>query len=109
MPPILYAVINSGQSLSPQMDLRQGKLHAVHVPTITSADLLIQGSFNTTSADFLRLQNVQANSGALTFRTGPGSVLIQTEDSVPWMPYVRLETSVNQADTRTLSMLVRKW
>ncbi len=106
---VLYAVINSGFQISGDVDLTKGVLHAIAVPTITSGDLLVRGSFDTTSANFWRIQKSEANSGALTYATGPGSVMVQTRDSMPWMPYVRLELSVAQADTRTMAMLVRQW
>ena len=58
--PLLYTTILSGFAVSGQVDLsKYGHLVAISVPTITSADLLVQGAFDATSANFLRIQRPQ--------------------------------------------------
>ena len=109
MPQLLYAVINSGFVVSDVKDLsKYGSISGIDVPTITSGDLLLQGSFATTSAGFHRLiETRNPGSGDMKFATGPGSVYVTVPLDRAMPNYVRLETSVQQADTRTLTMLVR--
>lgn len=107
---LLYTTIVSGAAVSGNVDLTQEhRLVAIAVPGITSADLLIHGSFNTTSADFQRLLETRSpGSGDLRFATGPGSRMVLAP--LIYNPnYVRLETAVAQIDTRTFTLLTQRW
>ena len=109
MPPLLYAFVNSGAVISDVQNLSQhGKIHGIDVPVITSGDLLLQGSFATTSAGFHRLLETRnPGSGDMKFATGAGSVFITLPLDRAMPNYVRLELSVAQAAPRTLTMIVR--
>lgn len=102
----LSVTINSGSSVSPDIDLRKGKLAAIFVPTITSGDMFVQGCFDTTSANFVRIQRppLIANSGDLRFATGVGSLMLIWPSDYPTPPYLRLETAVNQGANRTFTV-----
>lgn len=102
MPRIIYAVISSGQAVSADLDLRLGQLGLVQVPTITSADLYVQGNFDTTSANFMRLQDAY---GDIKFPTGAGSRMVLWPMADLTASYVRFETSVAQTAPRTLVAL----
>mgnify|MGYP001561478720 CR=1 FL=1 len=103
----LYAVIASGQQVSGNLDLSQyNRPVAIAVPVVTSGDLLVRGSFTTTSADFVRLQASRPNTD-IRFATGLGSNMVLWPSDLPAPPYLRLEIPVAQADVRTLTMLVR--
>ena len=104
MPGILYAVINSGRAVSGDIDLRMNALAAIGVPVVTSGNLFLQGGFDTTSANFLRIQT-SASSGDMSYATGPGSRMLITDFSTP--AYARLEMSVNQTDIRTFQLWTR--
>ena len=105
----LYAVINSGQTVSGDVDLTQRRLFGIAVPTINSGELTLQGNSDTTSANFLRLLETRTvTSGDLRFPTGLGSRMIMLPDGFPTPAYVRLETMMAagsfQADARTLTL-----
>ena len=106
----IYAVIASGYVGSQAIDLRQSLgVRAIAVPLMTSGDLLLQGAMDSTSGSFARLIETRApGSGDLRFATGPGSrwvALPSVFETLP--PYLRLEASVQQTDTRTLTLLSR--
>jgi len=75
-------------------------------PTITSGTVLLQGSPDTTSANFVRITNA-AGSGDWTWSVGPGSKAITIEDVARPFGYLRLETSVAQAAARTFQVVVK--
>ena len=108
----LYAVINSGQVISGNVDLTQRALIGITVPVVTSGDLVIQGNVDTTSANFVRLLDIRASGGAdLRFPIGVGSRMVMLENTFSTPPYIRLETVMAtgslQADARTFTLLTR--
>jgi hypothetical protein len=108
---IIFTSIPSGSTVSSDLDLSFGtRLWAIAVPAISSGDLLIQGNFDTTSANFLRLLDSRApGSGDMRFATGPGSRMIMWPPDLPTPQKMRLETSVVQAlsNVATFTLLVR--
>lgn len=99
---ILYTTVASGQKVSGDVDLRKGQLGAVYVPTIDSANLYVQGNFDTTSASFGRLMD---QGGDILFPTATGSrhVVWPMSDLTP--AYARFEFSAAQTSPRTLTIL----
>lgn len=104
MPPIIYTTVLSGQKISGDIDVRQGALAAISVPTVTSADLYVQGGFDTTSANFQRLSD---DVGDILFASGVGSRMVMWPGGLQTPGYLRAEFSVAQTDVRTLMLLVR--
>lgn len=103
----LTATIASGDTVSGTFDLTGGGIRVIGVPALTSGDLLLQGSFNTTSADFsrVRLPVVSAPvSGDLRIATGPGSCTVLWPDNLPSPSYGRLETGVAQTAPRSFTI-----
>lgn len=107
--PTLFAIVASGFAVSGDIDLRKHILEAIAVPTITSADLLVQAGFDTTSALFTRVLEPHGAvaSGDLRMATGLGSRTVSYPRDAFTPPYMRLETAVTQTDNRTLSLLTR--
>lgn len=110
----LYAVINSGDIASAALDVRQVRgIRAIHVPAVTSGDLLLLGALDAASASFARLLDTRVASGDLRFVTGAGSRFIPFPESLAETlpPYLRLEIATApgslQADVRTLTILTR--
>lgn len=103
----IYALVNSGQSVSGNIDARKASPQAIAVPTITSGDLMLQGNFDTTSAAFVRIQKAQPNTGDLRFATGVGSLMLALVDAIPEVAYYRLETGVVQTNPATFTILAR--
>ena len=109
MPTITATVPLSG-SVSGDVDLRDLRrgIVAFAVPVITSGDLLIQGGFDTTSANFTRLLTPPFDgptSGALRFAVGPGSCMVPWPANLRVPEYLRLETAVPQAQAVNFSVL----
>jgi hypothetical protein len=103
----LYTTIASGTQVSGTVPLIGGRLFGLWVPVITSAQVFLRGSFDATSANFLRLTN-PAGSGDWTFAAGPGSKAVTLQDPAFPFPYLRIETSVAQTDVRTLVVVVKE-
>lgn len=78
----------------------------VWVPVVTSAAMYIQGAFDTTSANFVRIQNA-VGSGDYTLATGPGSKAFTLQDPVIPFPYLRFESGVAQAAVRSLAIVAK--
>lgn len=105
---LLYAVINSGQSVSGDVNASQarGGLAGIGVPSIDSGDLLIRANFDTTSAGFRRVQRFAQASGDLRINTGVGSMMVPFNPVLAF-PYLRLETGVAQTDVRTFQVFFK--
>ncbi len=103
---IIYASIASGQSVSGNIDCTNaGAIQGIWVPTITSADLLVQSNVDTTSGNFVRVRALPPNSGDLRYATGPGSCYLNTGQNLPWMAYMRLEAGAVQTVVNTFALL----
>jgi 4-hydroxy-3-methylbut-2-en-1-yl diphosphate synthase IspG/GcpE len=99
-----FAIINSGQTLSDVIDLRQYFLGSIMVPAITSGDLLIRGGVNSGSLSRM-LETRGQGSGDTRFATGAGDRAVTIPSQLSTLPYAQLETSVAQADVRTFALV----
>ena len=73
---------------------------SVWAPTITSAQILFRGSFDTTSANFVPLY-LQNGASRYAFSAGPGSVMVGLDQLViEGIAYLKLESGVAQAASR---------
>lgn len=103
---VKYPTIPLSGTLSTIVRMEAGTLFGIWVPTVTSGTMLVQGSWDQTSTNFVRLQN-PAGSGDWTFAVGPGSKAITLQDAVfPW-PFIRFETSVAQSAVVSLAIPVK--
>lgn len=113
----LFAVVNSGATLSGVLDLTQlGGIRSIKVPpNVTSGQLFVQGASDTTSASFARVQRAPVNSGDLQFSVlgslAAGALLSAPDElrSPSFSPYARIEFSAAQIDTRTLTLYAARW
>ena len=104
----IFAVIASGATVSGNVDLRQRQLQAIAVPVINSGDTAIQGNYDTTSANFVRVLDVrgQQGSGDLRFPTLAGSRMVLWPTMMPSPAYARVEViGITQTDNRTFVLL----
>lgn len=108
---VLFTTIPSGYAVSSPVDLNQFTgLKSVFVPTIDSGDMLIQGSFDTTSANFVRLlAPTFPGSAFMRFCTLVGSLMLSVPQDYSFPPYVRLETINAQTNTRSFTLLAARW
>jgi len=96
-------VISSGH-----VALGNGELLGIWCPTVTSGDLFLRASHNTTSANFVRVQQpvTLSGSGDLKFGTGVGSMFLPTGFLGNTGPYIKLESGVSQASDRTFQLCI---
>lgn len=102
---LIYTTISSGSKVSADVDIRaHPKLNFIAFPAMTSGDTYVQGSTDSTSANFFRLQD---NVGQIAQATGPGSSTVLWPGGYQTPPYLRIESLVTQTDTRTITFAVR--
>lgn len=87
----INVVIASGQSVSPDIDLRAGRIVSISVP-LSSGDMLFQGNVDSSSSGYARLLDTRLpGSGDLRFATNAGSRMIMWPQMLPTPPYGRIE------------------
>jgi hypothetical protein len=101
-----FATIPLSGMVSETVDMSGGDLFSIWAPIVTSCAMFVQGSWDTTSANFVRLTN-PAGSGDWTFAVGPGSRMISAQDVAFQSPYLRLETSVAQTAVASFAIPVK--
>lgn len=100
--PHVHFLIASGQVLSDHVSLANARdAVSLWVPAVTSCQMYVQASFDTTSANFFRLQNVEATSTHV-LNAADGSRVFTVPAERLCAGYVRLETSVAQTSPRSL-------
>jgi len=103
----IFTVIASGDTHSPEVDLKRAQIFGLWVPTmVPSAAMFVKGSFNQTSANFTRVQN-PAGSGDWTFAAGPGSKCVTLEQAVTPFPFIKIETAVAVTTPFSLALIVK--
>lgn len=103
----LYATVLSGQKVSDVVAIgRSVSDWGLWSPIVTSCEAYVKVSYDTTSANYARLQN-PAGSGDWTLAIGPGSNAIIPDYRLPVFTNVKLELSVAQADTRSFAIMVK--
>ena len=111
MPRVLYTTINSGQKVSGDIDLSKFAPGAIGFPALTSpesSDYFLQGNFDTTSANFMRLMEARTpNSGDFRMAVGVGSRMYPMPTIFAYPAFARLEAAVAVADVRTFTILAR--
>ena len=103
---VAYATIPLSGTVSETFAVVGTVRAGVWFPTVTSAAFYVQGAFNTTSENFVRIQNA-AGSGAYTLAAGVGSLAFTLQDPVIPFPYLRFESSVAQAAVRSLAIVAK--
>lgn len=78
----------------------------IWVPAVTSGQLLLRASYDTTSTNFLPLLTVNGSRWAANIGPGSATLILDQMAPLPW-GNICLETSVPQAAARTF-LLVSK-
>ena len=103
---VVYTTIVSGGSLSPAVAIGNIQAAGLIIPTITSAFLYLHGGFSTNSADAKRVMTSDflgsANPAQLALAAGAKAVDITQQ--ARGFPFIRIETSAAQTDTRTFAI-----
>lgn len=111
-PQIAFTKVDSGSSISEVVGLGNGWLTGIWAPVVDSCDLFLQGSFDQTSANFVRAVDTNFGAGGsgysdpFKWAVGPGSEAIIMHSAYRSLPYARVEMGVSQTDTRTLAFII---
>ena len=102
----MTVTIANGATVSSTVNVQNGTLFGIWAPVLTACSLFIQGSPDTTSANFVRLGKSDG-TGAWGWLVGTGSAAITLQDVAFPFPYLRLETSAAQGAQRDFTMVVK--
>lgn len=97
-----FALVASGSAVSETIPNNADNINGLWVPTVTSCQLFLQGSFDTTSANFVRIYDWTDPTTTWFFPTGVGSNAVPVVAPTIPFPYLRVELSVAQTDPRTI-------
>ncbi|MDR7537432.1 MAG: hypothetical protein QN183_13835 [Armatimonadota bacterium] len=101
----LFTTIASGATLSDVVPVIGADLFGLWAPAVTSGQVYLQGSWDPVT-NFVRLTN-PAGSGDWAWALGPGQRAVTLQDVAFPFPFLRLESSVAQTDTRTFVVIVK--
>lgn len=105
---VLTVTIANGASLSDAAAIGAGTLIGIQLPTLTSAALTFQGSFDgTTFAEV-----VDASNSAVSFTATTGAIYIKAPADLVGVPYLKVRSGtsgspVNQGAARTIRLIVK--
>lgn len=104
-----FAAVLSGSTVTSPIGIGNAEKIGIWAPTVTSCQLFVQGAFNQTSANFVRLMeaNLTSPRSHFVFPVGPGSLGVMLESVVAAFPFIKLESSLAQTDTRTFGILFK--
>ena len=103
---VKVAVVASGFQLSDLISVEGATLEGLWAPVVTSCTIVVRGSFDTTSANFVNLTN-PAGSGDWTFAVGLGSRGITLQDVAFPFPFMKLFTGVAQTEPRSFALVAK--
>jgi hypothetical protein len=101
-----FVTIASGSAVSEVFGIGNAWAAGIWAPEVTSCQAHLQVSYDTTSANFVRVQN-NDGVGHWTWGIAAGSEAITLEAALMPFTLARIETSVAQADTRTFAVFSR--
>lgn len=105
---VLQVVIANGASLSGAVEIGAGTLVGIQLPTLTSAAISFQGSFDgVTYAEVL-----DASSQAVEITASTGASYLQAPADLHGVPFLKVRSGtsgspVNQGAARTISLIVK--
>ena len=105
-PQLYYPTIAQSEQVTSYVALKGADLFGLWCPTITSCNMFLQGSFDTTSANFVRALS-PVGSASFEAALGVGSLCIALSDAAHPFPYVKLESSVVQTNVRTFVVVTK--
>lgn len=107
---VKFPTIPLSGTVSDIIDITGAKTVAIWVPTVTSGTLLLRGSFDQTSANFVPIFNQNATPIASRWwvEAGPGSMAVPLDvEYLTPFPFIKLETSVAQAAVRSFAVICK--
>jgi hypothetical protein len=107
--PVKFATIAQSATVSDAVDVTGVKTLGVWIPVVTSGQLLLRGSFDQTSANFVPVFAPNASPIASRWfaNIGPGSATLAIDLAAAPFPFVKLETTVAQAAVRSLALVCK--
>lgn len=102
----LYATIPQSASVSVNMAMIGTHLVGLWAPVVTSCQVYLQGSYDTTSANYVPMDRTDGST-RWAWNVGAGSKMVGLVDEGLHAFYFRLETSITQANTVVFALSVR--
>ena len=99
-----FFTVNSGQTLSDEVGIRNVREVGVSAPALTSGQCFVQVAHDTTSANFGRAFDEGATPAEYVWPVGVGGNAVNLSRIVAPFPFLRLELDVAQTDVRTFTI-----
>ncbi len=103
-----FTTVSSGGQLSGLVDIEGIQNIAIWSPVVTSCQMFFLGSFGQASANFIRIGDAETTVSHLEWNVETGSRTIAIIGHVSPYPFIKLELSVAQTDTRTFSIIGKR-
>jgi hypothetical protein len=105
---IVSVVIANGQSLSSAAEIGAGTLAGIQLPTITSASLSFQGSFDGTTY----VEVLDASSNPVAVSTSTGDRYLKAPADLAGVPFLKVRSgtsgaAVAQGAARTIQLIIK--
>lgn len=101
----LYTTISSGGTVSATLAITGARNAVLFAPVVNSCELKVRASWDDVASHFLDLYGLDGTQ-RWQFDVEAGSKAMPLND-IDAVPYVRVETSVAQTDTRTFVFTVK--
>jgi len=104
-----FIIVNSGSAVSETIVNRAFKGISFWIPTVDSCQLFLQGSWDQTSANFVRVMDADSLISELSVDIATGRRLVSLSMNLEGVPFFKAEMGVAQTDTRTIVALLRNF
>jgi len=105
-PTIQHISIASGGTETAAFVVAKASHASIWCPVVNSGNWFLKASFNTTSANYLRIQNA-TGSGNYAFLVEAGSKVFPLDDLITAHVNLKIETDTAQTDTRSFVVVTK--
>lgn len=105
---VKFTTVASGDQVSGAVTIREHDLLAVWSPTCDSCQMFFMGSYDTASANFIRIGDSDTTISDLSWNVSVGSRTIAISDHIAPYVEIKFEYSVAQTDTRTIVVITEQ-
>lgn len=109
---VQFPTVSTSATVSGAFGLSAHRMVALWAPTVDSCELRLKGSYDQTSANFLRMDDTNIDPGAsgytneFLWQVGAGSKGLLMSRNFDGTPFAKVELSVAQTSPRTLAVIL---
>jgi len=106
--PAVFTNILSGSNVTSAISIHGMELLSAWLPIINSSQVFVWLGFNQSSESFTRLRSETNPSSDFFFEVAAGSRSAIIPEAAGGARYIKIQTGVNQTDTRTLVVMGKR-